>query len=354
MIVDSVGRIRWYLHLNERIQDLEPHEDGRFTLSLMNSDPVVSGTLAYITGQYHEIDPAGAYLRKWTVTGSYFTDTHEIRFTPRGTALMLGFDVRLIDLSSFGGSSTAQVVGNILQEVDSLGNVSLSWNAFDHLSVSDIDPSIPLNTPRIDWNHGNAIEIDNDGNYLISFRNLSEITKINSHTGDVIWRLGGVRNEFEFGSDTLTFSFQHGVRRLPNGNLILFDNGNTHSPPFSRAVEYHLDESLRVATRVWQYRPDPDLYSFALGFAQRLSNGNTLVTFGPNSTVHEVSRSGQLAWTLNLPQRGWIYRAYRIGSLYEPRVDMPAATRAAELTDAATRTTAQVPASAQTNKNSVR
>jgi len=147
------------------------------------------------------------------------------------------------------------------------------------------------------------------------------VTKIDAHTGAVLWRLGGARNEFRFQPDTLKFSFQHGLRRLPNGNLILFDNGNTHSPNFSRAVEYRVDEGARTATLVWQYRPNPDLPSLALGFAQRLANGNTLVTFGPRGTIHEVSSSSQLLWELTIPQGLWIYRAYRINSLYDPALN---------------------------------
>src|SRR2546422_8868367 len=103
-----------------------------------------------------------------------------------------------------------------------------------------------------------------------------------------------------------------------SGNYILFDNGNTHNPPFSRAVEYRLDQSAKTATLVWSYRPNPDIFSFALGFAQRLRDGNTLTTFGVLGTVHEVTPLGQVAWKLTLPPGDWIYRAYRIRSLYEP------------------------------------
>ena len=50
----------------------------------------------------------------------------------------------------------------------------------------------------IDYCHTNAIEQDNDGNILISSRNMDEITKINRITGQIIWRLGGKNNQFEF------------------------------------------------------------------------------------------------------------------------------------------------------------
>ncbi len=284
-------------------------------------EPLAFATLGYLTAEYQELDKAGNLLRKWTATGGYQTDGHDIQLTRTGSAVLFGFDFRLIDLTYLGGAPDAQVLGNVLQEVESSGKVLFQWSAFDHFAITDIDPSIPLTTQRIDWNHGNAIEIDSDGNYLVSFRSLSEVTKIDAHTGAVLWRLGGARNEFRFQPDTLKFSFQHGLRRLPNGNLILFDNGNTHSPNFSRAVEYRVDEGARTATLVWQYRPNPDLPSFALGFAQRLADGNTLVTFGPRGTVHEVSSSSQRLWELTIPQGLWIYRAYRINSLYDPALN---------------------------------
>ena len=164
--------------------------------------------------------------------------------------------------------------------------------------------------------HGNAI--DADGNLLVSFRNSDEITKINSRTGEIIWRLGGKKSQFTFVNDPLNgFSHQHGIRRLQNGNLILFDNGNLHSPPMSRAVEYKLDEQVKTAELVWEYRHAPALYGFALGFAQRLANGNTLISFGTSQRVIEVDRSGAKQWELAiLGAQVYNYRAFRIESLY--------------------------------------
>ena len=317
-VVDSAGRIRWYVRRNTYVSDLAPQANGHYTLSVGQLEPLAFGTLGYLASEYHELDAAGNLLRKWTATGGYPTDNHEILLTARGTALLMGFDFRTMDVSAMGGASNAQVLGNILQEVDSHGRVLFQWNAFDHLSITDIDPSVPFNRPRIDWTHANAVDVDADGNYLVSFRHLSEVTKIDARTGAVIWRLGGVRNQFLFIGDTLKFSLQHGVRRLANGNVILFDNGNGHNPQFSRAIEYHLDETNYTATAVWTYRPAPDVFSFALGLAQRLGNGNTLVTFGTPGTVHEVSPTSNLVWTLTVPPGFWIYRAYRIASLYQP------------------------------------
>ncbi|GIT32243.1 MAG: hypothetical protein Ct9H300mP2_3220 [Candidatus Neomarinimicrobiota bacterium] len=48
-----------------------------------------------------------------------------------------------------------------------------------------------LTAQVIDYVHANAIELDNDGNILLSCRHMDEITKINHQTGEIIWRLGG-------------------------------------------------------------------------------------------------------------------------------------------------------------------
>ncbi len=61
------------------------------------------------------------------------------------------------------------------------------------------------------------------------------------------------------------FSHQHDIRRIPNGNITLFDNGNLHDPHYSRAVEYQLDEVNKIATSVWEYKNNPETYSFAMG-----------------------------------------------------------------------------------------
>lgn len=71
--------------------------------------------------------------------------------------------------------------------------------------------SIPIN-----WSHGNALDLDTDGNLLVSFRNLSEVVKIDTRTGRVMWRLGGARNQFAFerGWSPLTLPRTGSSRRL--------------------------------------------------------------------------------------------------------------------------------------------
>ena len=98
-----------------------------------------------------------------------------------------------------------------------------------------------------------------DGGMRVSVRTESPlgewVTHVDAHNGDVLWRFGrnAKRNEFTIYGDSRGFSHQHDARRLPNGRLLLYDNGNCLNPRYARAMEYTLDEENLAATLVWQY-----------------------------------------------------------------------------------------------------
>jgi hypothetical protein len=129
--------------------------------------------------------------------------------------------------------------------------------------------------------HGNSIEVDSDENILISNRRSSEIIKIDRNSGDVIWYLGGPNNDFMFINDSCNgFSKQHDVRRIENGNIILYDNGNDHEPPLSRVLEYEIDEDEMIANLIWDFVQPDGYVGLAMGSVQRLPNENTLINWG--------------------------------------------------------------------------
>jgi hypothetical protein len=160
---------------------------------------------------------------------------------------------------------------------------------------------------------------DHDGNWLASNRHLSEITKIDRSTGDIIWRWGGKNNQFRFVGDiddSTGFHYQHDIRRLENGNYMMYDNGNFHTPPHSRSAEYALDTLDMTATLIWQYRNTPDTYGNFMGSSQRLPGGNTFIawggsTFQPITTLTEVRPDGTKAFELTLTNRTVNYKGYR-------------------------------------------
>ena len=242
----------------------------------------------------------------------YTTDVHEIRMLPNGHVFLLGDDVQQVAMDSIvsGGNHNANVTGIIVQELDQNRNVVFQWRSWDHFAITD---AIGINflASSIDPVHSNAIEIDSDTSLILSSRHLSEITKIDRRSGEIIWRWGGKNNQFTFINDSIGFSYQHAVRKIANGHYTLFDNGNFHTPQFSRAMEYDLDEYAKTATLVWNYRHNPDISSYAMGYVQRLDDGSTLIGWGAaNPSVTLVDENNSTLLEMSLPKGVFSYRAY--------------------------------------------
>jgi len=264
--------------------------------------------------KFYALDPWSlAVVDSFACGNGYAADVHELRVLPNGHALLLSYDPEVVDMSGIveGGDTAAVVTGLVVQEIDESKDVVFQWRSWDHFQITDCT-HIDLTAHAIDCVHGNALELDTDGNLLLSSRHLDEVTKIDRQTGDVIWRWGGKMNQFCFLDDTLGFWRQHAIRRLDNGHYTLFDNGNYHDPPFSRAVEYELDQEAKTARLVWQYRATPDIFGGAMGYTQRLENGNTLISYGLGKPdILEVTPEGLEVMRMQLPPGMFSYRAYR-------------------------------------------
>ncbi len=274
-----------------------------------------NGNLTYYnsnTNKFYETNPAYVIIDSFYCGNGYSTDTHELRLLSNGHALLMSYDVQIIDMRPIvtGGDSAAKVIGLVVQEIDENKNVVFLWRSWDHFQITDATHENLLGH-EIDYVHGNAIELDNDGNLLISCRHMDEITKINRSNGNIIWRMGGENNQFVI-NDPVPFSHQHAIRRIANGNITLFDNGNYRTPHYSRAVEYSINEQTKTANLLWQYRHTPDVYGNAFGYVQRLPNGNTLISWGAaNPTCTEVHSNGTKTFEMTLPSFVYSYRVYR-------------------------------------------
>ena len=214
---------------------------------------------------------------------SGITDYHDIQLLTNGNYILQAYDSLYINMQDIieGGHPSAMVQGILrIQEFDQEHNLLMDWFALDHLDISEYD-NLNFQSQQITFMHGNSIDVDYDENIIISNRRSSEVIKIDRLTGEVIWIIGGPQNEFEIFGDNLNgFSKQHDVRRLENGNILLFDNGNNHNPATSRAVEYEIDEINKTLTLIWEYLNPYGEVSLAMGSAQRLPNGNTLINWG--------------------------------------------------------------------------
>ncbi|SRR5579883_1591848 len=357
MILDSLANPVYYAKPARMLDfDFKVLPNGRLAFCeggyVAGSQAIIdAGTKYYIMDSNYTVVDSFDMRR---VSSSYVTDFHDIQILPNGHALMLGVDTipnwnMSKDLP--GAKSNALFVGAVIEEVDNSINspvwVWRSWDAGHYLDTDAVNENANLMGPVVDAVHANSIQQDTDGNILLSSRHLDEVSKINRSdaNGSFIWRLGGKHNQFTFVNDSIHFSHQHDARRISNGNLTLFDNGNyrhfavkidtlidssitppdtmydTAHKPFARACEYHLDMSNMTATLVWHYDHDSTIESTAMGSVQRLDNGNSLVCWGlafnpgigfvdqPNIT--EVRPDKSIAYELHMVAPVYTYRAFK-------------------------------------------
>jgi hypothetical protein len=290
----------------------------------INQRPTPYGGFTYFDGLLSAYVLVNSELRKtdtFRVTPPYKTDFHEGYQTRGRRYIVLGVDMRTMDMSQTiqGGSESAVVLGAVIQEFDRRGRLTFEWRSLDHIHPTEATHDIDLLHNRIDYIHANAIALDSAGDFLLSCRNLDQIIKISRSSGSIVWRLGGssaVRNDFTFTNDTVSgyvgFSHQHTPILTKQGEILLFDNGNLKSDQRSRVVAYRLDQTLMTATKTWEYQPLEIVFSATMGSVQELSNGNILIGWGTtqnglvatevdrNGTVHTEIRSTQ---QLDFPYR---------------------------------------------------
>jgi hypothetical protein len=260
---------------------------------------------AYLYGLGHDVilNQSLDIIGHYPAGHGYQCDEHEFLLLENGHALQLSEQHLRIDMSRVvpGGNPNATVQGNMFQEFDTDKNVIFEWRSWDHYRLQDAT-GISLTDNNIDYVHMNAITPDFDGHYILSSRHLSEATKIDRNTGEIIWRFGGKNNQFTFINEDVDMSWQHHFKPLPGvpGHYTVFDNGNVAHPRFSRAVEYELDTGNMTAEKVWEYRYQPDRYSNMMGSVQRLPNGNTYIDWSTTSPVKscEVTPDGKVVFEL--------------------------------------------------------
>jgi hypothetical protein len=296
-----------------------------------------NGLLSYALGDFSSSVPlAGEDLRhlvldnelevvdSFKMKNGYTTDFHEFKMLPNGHVMMMSYHTIPYDMSTIveGGKTDASLVINIIQEQDADKNVVFEWRNIDYIPITDSDQD--LTGSRLNYSSLNGFDLDRDGNILASFRNHSEIMKISRSTGEILWRMGGPRGDFNLEAEheenaPYYFARQHHIRKHPNGNITLFDNGAFHQPPFSRAVEYELDEVRKVARLVseWRY-PQGNIFCVTAGNAEMLPNGGWFIGFGVPHAKYvkrnavEVHPDGSIALEISLPEGVLAYRATKL------------------------------------------
>ncbi len=310
LILESDGSPIWYMKTPDRRRDFKVQKNGNLTMLVRTGYPFGEGFI--------ELDHNYTVVDSFHAVNGYATDEHGMQLLEDGHYLLIGRRTETVDMSKYvdGGQKNATVRECCIQEFTPEHELIFEWRAWDNFDIRDtyVPGENDLTSGYIRFPHMNSIDIDDDGNIVLSSRHLSEATKIDRETGEIIWRLSGENNDFEFINDPLHgFENQHSVRALGNNHYTVFDNGNEHDPPVSRALEYEIDTENLTAELVWSFRDNPDKYSHWMGNVQRLPNGNTHINWAdgslPKST--EVTPDGEKVYEMNFVQRYHSYRVFR-------------------------------------------
>ena len=217
-----------------------------------------------------------------------------------------------------GTEDDGTMYADYLVEMTPTGEAVWEWRSWEHLDPESDGHTAPGDA-RNDWTGGNAVMETPDGDILLSMRQTSTVVRIDRQTGEITWKLGAP-----------PLAGQHAPTPLPNGHLLLLDNGPYRPDqavaaggtpfPFSRVLE--LDPTTNAI--VWEFREAVPQYFFApgQGNAQRLPNGNTLVNEGFFGRLFEVTPEGDVVWEYQNPyfgpadaparaQQSQVFRAYR-------------------------------------------
>lgn len=319
IVLDDHGVPVWYERTDGPVIDVRRSDDG------------LIGWVPYL-GLGTVLDPGlGAYrfqaldggLRREVGTGGAPIDPHDLVLLPDGNRLMLTYEVvGDLDLSSLGPeyADVTKVLASHIQELTPDGEVVWEWRGEDHIGLDEVRHPAVLDLdgePVADVHHVNSIEVGEDGDLLISARQLDAVYDIDRQTGAVRWKLGGAPVARD-GARVLSVLddplggpvLQHDARLLPDGHLTLFDDQSTTTNP-SRSVEYVLDLDAGTARLVWSY-DDPDgTTSGAMGSSRRQADGATVVGWGLSANwFTEVGPDG--ATLLDVRSSGPTYRAVKV------------------------------------------
>ncbi len=197
---------------------------------------------------------------------------------------------------------------------------------------------------KVDWFHQNAVDYDkSDNSIMISGRNQDMIMKLDYKTNKIIWIYSGKKKVTwpkKYRDKILTPTLgttitggQHGLYLLKHDgdseDIILYDNnidvtnGNKKtSGKYSQAVEYNINTKNMTINQTWAYGKSLGKTNFTsiIGFAERESNGNTLIDFGfkangKESNIIEVDSEGKQVFNVtmkNASSKAYAYRAYRV------------------------------------------
>ncbi len=257
-----------------------------------------------------------------------------------------------------------------LIEVSWKGEVVWQWAAAEHIEELGFAPdarvaireAADFNAERgsFDWLHINSATYVGPNrwfdagdrrfapnNVIVSSRQAS-LLAIVARDGSVVWRLGPDFREPEQLRKIGQMIGQHHAHLIPKGlpgagHLLVFDNGGASGYGFANPIAPNgVGAFVRTGSRVLEINPvtldlvwsytAPRFFSSNISGAQRLPNGNTLITEGAGGRVFEVTSDKAIVWEYVNPlfegarSSNDVYRAYRLPYAWIPQLARPSET----------------------------
>jgi hypothetical protein len=298
------------------------------------------GDLVIANKHYHEIARIKA-------VGNQLADFHEYVLTPRGTAYITIYRRHSpVNLTARGGPASGYIVSGVAQEIDiATGKRVWEWDSWaatnPHVALSESHQALGggdgghgTHASPYNYFHINSIFDIADGSddVLISGRNTFCVYRVHKPTGHIVWRMGGRRNNFTYGSSRARFYWQHHVRPVSLGGGVLsgmtvFDNGVPHES-YSRALLLRVDDGkMHVELKKAFVHPHTVYASSAMGSAQLLGDGRMFVGWGTEPHFSEFSADGNLLLDGDIIKGDPSYRAFSQPWVGEPTGKPAAAAR---------------------------
>lgn len=252
---DVNGDVRWYVKPKLTTWEIQRLQNGRL---LLGTERLVAEPY-YSTGLY-EMDLLGKIYREYSVPGGYHHDYHEM---PNGNLI--------VATSNLDPGSRLTVEDYVVEIDRSTGKIV---KKIDLGTILPMDKGKSLGAwTEDDWFHNNAVYYDAaSGSLLLSGRHQDAVVNLDYATGKINYIIGSpegwpadMQQYFLTpAGDNFEWQWeQHAVSMLPNGDIMLFDNGPNRSKNkadavpaeknYSRAVIYRVDAAARTITQVWEY-----------------------------------------------------------------------------------------------------
>lgn len=345
--VDWDGNIVWSFDGNEYIEDQ-------------------GETPRWMARQHHD------YQREGSPVG-YYAPGLEPKVDEGNTIILTHEDVHNEDISD------KTLLDDKIIEINWKGEILWQWKASDHfeeLGFSEIAKKTLFDSPNDrgfmgvsgDWLHINSVSLlgpnkwyDNGderfhpNNIIWDSREANILAIIDKKSGKIVWKIGPDYDTSEELKELGWIIGQHHVHLIPKGlpgegNILIFDNGgwagygasNPNSATGNKNVLRDYSRILEInpitLKIVWQYTPkeagfvhpvdSSRFYSPFISSAQRLPNGNTLITEGSDGRIFEITKDYEIVWEYISPydsgdNLNMVYRAYRVPYEWIPQLENP-------------------------------